>query len=117
MTAANDGAPPPRPPGGAGVGAIPVDADGPVFVEPWEARVFALVVGLHDGGAFAWSEFQALLIEEIGAAERAGRPRSYYLNWLAAAERLFERHGLAAGAEVDAEADRLRPDDRTVRLR
>ena len=100
-----------------GNAAIPSTVDGPAFVEPWEARAFALVVALNEQGAFAWPDFQALLIEEIGAAERAGRHRPYYESWLAAAERLFEALGLAACAEVDAEVYRLRPDDRTRRLR
>lgn len=113
MSGAATTALPPLPP----EAAIPVDADGPVFVEPWEARAFALVVGLHERGAFRWPEFQALLIEEIGAAERSGQCRPYYVSWLRAAERLIEARGLAGRAEVDAEVERLRPDDRTVRLR
>lgn len=109
--------PPSRLPPLDGSAAIPSAADGPVFIEPWEARVFAMVVALHDGGAFAWPEFQKLLIDEIGKAEAAGRSRPYYESWLAAAERLFEQLGLAADAEIDAEVRRLRPDDRTIRLR
>lgn len=89
----------------------------PAFVEPWEARIFALVVALHDRKAFEWTAFQALLIEEIGMAEQAGRPRPYYESWLVAAERLLDSLDLAGRAEVEAEAARLRPDDRTVRLR
>lgn len=97
--------------------AIPSSEEGPVFVEPWEARIFAIVVALHNRGAFAWSEFQKLLIEEIGAAEASGRNRPYYESWLAAAERLIEKLDLAMSAEIDAEVQRLRPDDRTIRLR
>lgn len=100
-----------------GPAAIPSSTDGPVFVEPWEARIFAVVVALHEAGAFAWPAFQKLLIEEIGKAEAAGRSRPYYESWLAAAERLFEMLGLAVGPEIDAEVRRLRPDDRTIRLR
>ncbi|MEZ5926513.1 MAG: nitrile hydratase accessory protein [Hyphomicrobiaceae bacterium] len=96
---------------------IPKDEQGPVFVEPWEARAFAMVVDLNARGRFAWKEFQALLVEEIGRSEREGLGRPYYLNWLIAAERLFETIGLTGREEVDAEVERLRPDDRTVRLR
>jgi nitrile hydratase accessory protein len=99
------------------IATIPAGGDGPVFIEPWEARVFALVVALHRRGAFAWPDFQALLIDEIGASERSGRNRPYYESWLAAAERLLEALGLAARAEIDATVACLRPDDRTVRLR
>lgn len=96
---------------------IPTDAEGPVFVEPWEARAFSMVIDLNARGRFAWKDFQALLVEEVGKSERNGLGRPYYLNWLIAAERLFERLGLAERTEVDAEVERLRPDDRTVRLR
>ena len=98
--------------------AIPRGPDGePLFAEPWEARAFAMVVGLHGRGLFDWSAFQALLIEEIGRSEAAGEPRPYYLNWLMAAERLVESLGLAQRTEVDAVVAHLRPEDRTVRLR
>lgn len=96
---------------------IPRDEQGPVFVEPWEARAFAMVVDLNAQGRFAWKDFQSLLVEEIGDSERGGLDRPYYVNWLIAAERLFERLGMADRAEVDAEVEALRPDDRTVRLR
>lgn len=97
--------------------AIPRDAAGPLFREPWEARLFALVVDLNARGLFAWREFQGLLAEEITRSERDGLGRSYYLNWAAATERLLARLGLAEPAATDAEVARLRPDDRTVRLR
>jgi nitrile hydratase accessory protein len=96
---------------------IPKDEAGPVFVEPWEARAFSMVVDLNARGRFAWKDFQSLLVEEVSKSEREGLGRPYYLNWLIAAERLFERLGFADRAEVEAEVERLRPDDRTVRLR
>lgn len=96
---------------------IPQDAEGPVFVEPWEARAFAMVIDLNQQGRFAWKDFQSLLVEEIAKSEREGLGRPYYTNWLIAAERLFEKLGLAQREETDAEVERLRPDDRTVRLR
>src|SRR5579883_1690337 len=52
--------------------AIPRDAEGPVFREPWEAQAFALVVKLHEQGHFTWPEWAALLAEEIAAAQRRG---------------------------------------------
>ena len=35
--------------------AIPRDAEGPVFREPWEARAFAMAVQLNARGVFAWT--------------------------------------------------------------
>ena len=93
------------------------DDDEPVFAEPWEARVFALVVSLHRAGRFEWKTFQSLLVDEIGRSERAGQPRTYYLNWAMAAERLFEQIGLSERSAVDQRVQQLRPDDRTIHLR
>ena len=98
--------------------AIPRDADNePVFREPWEARVFALVVNAHRDGKFAWQQFQELLVDEIGRTEEAGEPRSYYLNWAMAAERLFEQLDCTTRENVDQRVAELRPDDRTIRMR
>jgi nitrile hydratase accessory protein len=96
--------------------AIPRDTAGPVFAEPWEARAFAVVVDMNARGLFAWKEFQERLVAEIRRSEGAGQCRPYYMSWLAAAESLLEAKGFASDAEIDAEAERLRPDDRTVRL-
>jgi len=41
-----------------------------LFDHAWESRVFGLTMSLHEAGAFAWSEFQAALIESIAAWER-----------------------------------------------
>ncbi len=96
--------------------AIPRDVDGPVFVEPWEARAFAVVVDMSARGLFSWTEFQQRLVAGIRDSEGRGAPRPYYLNWLSAAEALLEDMGLATEAEIDAEVERLRPQDRTIRL-
>lgn len=78
--------------------ALPRDADGPVFREPWQATAFALALQLHDAGHFTWPEWAATLGAEIRAAQAAGDPDlgdTYYLHWLAALERLAAAKGLA----------------------
>ena len=70
---------------------LPVDADGPVFREPWQAQAFAMTLALHERGLFAWSEWAAMLGETIKAAQAAGDPdtgETYYHHWLNALERL-----------------------------
>jgi nitrile hydratase accessory protein len=108
---------------------LPRDRDGPVFREPWEAQAFAIAVALHERGLFAWSEWTAILAEEIRRAQAGGDPdtgETYYLHWLAALERLVAAKGIA-GPEIltryrdawDHAADRtphgmpieLRPED------
>jgi nitrile hydratase accessory protein len=77
---------------------IPRDGDGPVFREPWEAQAFALALSLHERGVFSWTEWAAVLGEEIKKAQAAGDPdtgETYYRHWLAALERLVAAKGLA----------------------
>lgn len=71
--------------------AIPRDAEGPVFREPWEAQAFALTVKLHEACFFTWAEWATALSDEIARARAAGDPDlgpTYYQHWLAALERL-----------------------------
>lgn len=81
----------------AAVPGIPRGAHGPVFREPWEARAFAMALALHDRGLFGWSEWAAILGDEIKKAQGAGDPdtgETYYRHWLAALERMVEAKGV-----------------------
>src|SRR5580700_6216494 len=80
------------------VPSIPLDADGPVFREPWEAQAFAMALALHERGLFTWNEWAATLADEIKAAQAAGDPGSgetYYRHWLGALERLVAEKKIA----------------------
>jgi nitrile hydratase accessory protein len=104
----------PTPPGDS---TIPLSSDGdPVFAEPWEAKIFALVVNVYDQGRFEWKDFQQLLVEEISCSEGQGDPQSYYVNWAIAAERLFESLAVVDRSAIDQRVSELRPDDKTIRL-
>ena len=73
---------------------IPRDANGPVFRAPWEAHAFAMALALHEKGLFAWSEWSAMLGEEIKKAQAAGDPdtgETYYRHWLATLERMVAK--------------------------
>ena len=73
------------------VPTIPRDRQGPVFSEPWEAQAFALALALHDKGLFAWTEWAAMLGEEIKKAQATGDPdtgATYYSHWMATLERM-----------------------------
>ena len=73
------------------VPTIPRDMQGPVFREPWEAQAFALALVLHDKGVFAWTEWAAMLGEQIKKAQAAGDPdtgMNYYRHWMATLERM-----------------------------
>lgn len=83
--------------------AIPRDAEGPVFREPWEAQAFALTVKLHEARLFTWSEWAAALSQEISRAQVEGDPdlgATYYRHWLAALERLVTAKRLVDAAAL-----------------
>ena len=68
---------------------IPRELDEPVFKEPWQAEVFAIVLSLHGRGIFTWPEWAAMLSQEIRRAQRNGDADlgdTYYNHWLSALE-------------------------------
>lgn len=83
----------------------PMDEEGPLFREPWEAQAFALVIALHEQGLFSWTEWAAALSEQITKAQQAGDPDlgdSYYQHWLAALESLSQQKQLSSSEEMHA---------------
>ena len=87
----------------AAVPGIPRSPEGPVFREPWEAEAFAMAVALHERGLFAWSEWTAVLADEIKRAQAEGDPdagATYYRHWLAALERIVAEKGVTGVAAL-----------------
>jgi nitrile hydratase accessory protein len=98
---------------------LPRDGGGPVFREPWEAQVFAVVLKLYEGGHFAWPEWASRLAAEIDRARREGEPDlgdTYYLHWVRALERLVVDKGWTGAVDLTMRAAALqqpgRDDDR-----
>lgn len=72
---------------------IPLQGDGPVFNEPWEARAFAMTLALHERGLFTWAQWAQALSLEIDRAHAsgdAGLGDTYYQHWLLALETLVK---------------------------
>ena len=108
---------------------LPQDAEGMVFREPWEAQAFAMALALYDRGVFTWSEWAAMLADEIRRAQAGGDPdtgETYSRHWLATLERMVAEKGVTSTATLhhyreawDHAADRtphgqpieLRPED------
>ncbi len=80
---------------------LPPGVNEPVFAEPWQAEVFAMVVALHESGLFSWSEWAEMLSAEVHRADAATDGHDYYEHWLAALEKLLAKKGVAAPAAVD----------------
>ena len=90
--------------GALGPWAPPSDGDGPAFEESWHAEAFAVVVTLHEAGAFTWDEWVDALATAIAAAQAAGDPDlgdTYYDHWLAALEGLCLAKGLVVADQID----------------
>ena len=71
---------------------IPREQNEPVFKEPWQAEVFAIVLSLHERGVFTWSEWAAMLSQEIMHAQSNGDADlgdTYYHHWLTALESML----------------------------
>ena len=64
----------------------------PVFNEPWEAQAFAMVVNLHQNGAFSWAEWAQALSQEIHGNEHL----AYYQHWLNALEKMVTAKALTS---------------------
>ena len=83
----------------------PPMANGEVlFEEPWQGRVFAIAVGLHEAGAFAWSEFQNTLIEVVGEWDQSDltdQPYLYYEHFQTALGRLLDCKGIVNTAALN----------------
>ncbi|HJS85726.1 MAG TPA: nitrile hydratase accessory protein [Acetobacteraceae bacterium] len=87
-------------PTGAAMPALPMDEQGPVFREPWEAQAFAIVLKLYQGGHFTWPEWVEHLSAEIRAAQRDGDRDGYYRHWLGALEKIVAAKNLVPGSEL-----------------
>jgi nitrile hydratase accessory protein len=105
---------------------LPRDTEGPVFVEPWHAQVFALTMQLHETGYFSWAEWTAALTAELRRTDDAGGPDDgmhYYERWLVALEGLVAVKGLTDDAtllrrkEDWVEAHRSTPHGQPVELK
>ena len=85
--------------GKQGYGPVFVDADEPVFQEPWEARVFGLV-GLVTIATGAGTPAFRHAIERMDP--RHYLTSSYYEHWLTGTATLAVEHGVIDGDELDA---------------
>ncbi len=81
---------------------LPQDvADPKPFDEPWQAEVFALVVGLHKEGLFSWSDWAKALSQQLHRPDVADDGSDYYACWMSALETLLERHKVTEPDQVD----------------
>ena len=87
--------------------ALPVCVDGDMkFNEPWEAKAFAIIVKLAQTGHFGWSEWVDCFSKEVAAATAVeatgGEPKTYYEQWLDAAEQIMIAKGITSKEQLIA---------------
>ena len=71
-----------------------------VFAAPWEGRAFGLAVLLSEKGTYAWEDFRARLVAEIGEGHD-----TYYESWLGALEALLKARCVMTADEITKRAD------------
>ena len=86
---------------------LPLTANDDVkFNEPWEARAFAIVVRMTNAGHFTWAEWVECFSKEVAeatAVEAAGdTPKTYYQQWLTAAEKIMVEKGVTSFDQLAA---------------
>ena len=87
---------------------MPINSEGPVFREPWEAQAFAMAVALRERGLFTANEWAETLGAEIKRAQAEGdldRGDTYYRHWLAALERIVAAKKLSDSATLRRYSD------------
>jgi nitrile hydratase accessory protein len=109
----------------AALPSLPRDEAGAVFAEPWQAQAFAIAVRLSAQGHFTWTEWAAVLANELKSAADRGEPDDgsrYYEHWLTALEHLVTAkalsnpHEMLARKRAWADAYRHTPHGRPVVL-
>lgn len=96
---------------------IPLDEEGPVFREPWQAQAFALVLKLHEQGHFTWAEWAERLNRAISAARAGGDPdlgNTYYHHWLAALEGIVADKRLVTAEALTRRRDEVQEEHRRL---
>jgi nitrile hydratase accessory protein len=84
---------------------LPQGAQGPVFAAPWQAQAFAIVLALHERGAFTWPQWAAALSAAIARAQAGGDPdlgHTHYHHWLDALEAIVIAKGLGGAEQLHA---------------
>ena len=78
-----------------------LDAQGPVFAEPWQAQAFALAVRLNAEGLLPWADWAAALSREL-AGDPGDDGSGYYRHWVAALEQVITARGLVSAPDLAA---------------
>ncbi len=79
-----------------------------VFSAPWEARAFAIALGLSEAGLFSWDDFRSHLIAEVAVSDRI-RERDgtadqgyYYDHFVRALENILTQKGIVTPSDLQA---------------
>ena len=82
-----------------------------VFEEPWQGRIFAMAILLHEKGLFSWPEFQAELIAVISVWDNTESSESnyqYYEHFSEALKNLLNKKDIVGSGEISDRFDEFR---------
>jgi nitrile hydratase accessory protein len=95
-----------------GTAAPPMKNGELVFEAPWQGRAFGIARGMAERGVYAWDDFRARLIAEVGAYDRRAETMvrdggvapafSYYEHFLRALEALLVERAIIVRGELVA---------------
>ena len=88
-----------------GFGAVVREPDEPVFHEPWEKRVFGMLLALGAQRIYTFDEMRHA-IERMNPAHYLGS--TYYEHWLAGLERWLVENGRLSSSELEAKTKEIR---------
>ncbi len=108
----------------AGAGDDPLDIEGPaapprangelVFTAPWQSRLFATTMRLHETGRIEWETFRQGLIAQIadheqaiGDTQAADEQSDYWGCWQRALEALLDQVELVSTSALSTTAGQL----------
>lgn len=96
--------------------AAPQENGDLVFTDPWQSRLFATTMRLHQSETIDWETFRQGLIAAIASHEaelETGEEYDYWGCWQTALEQLLAQNDVVTRASLDRRAAVLaaRPDD------
>lgn len=81
-----------------------LNAEQPVFAQPWQAQAFAMTLALHDKGLFTWDQWAQTLSAAIKGSQANGDPdtgQTYYHHWLSALETIAMSADVVSPAQLN----------------
>ncbi len=85
------------------------DAEGePIFNEPWQAQIFAIVVALNEAGHFTWVQWAETLGTVLKQTGESDRVEDYFHHWAKALEQILAVQNILPTQDINIRAEQWR---------